>query len=87
MFRLHLFSLLYKLPVFANLTGFIPLVVCGVGAGWPWLHSGRTGLGQGEGLLLVAWTDSDLEGPERTRGHEESGVVWRWNVLRGKGKH
>lgn len=40
-------------------------------------------MGKSGGVPLVAWVGDALESKVLAHRHEEGGVVWRWDVLRG----
>lgn len=52
-------------------------------AGWERVSDRRTRVGESERLFLVAWVGDALENQVISTGYEESGVVWRRDVLRG----
>lgn len=51
--------------------------------GWERLSVRETGVGESEGVLLVAWVGGALENQVISPGYAESGVVRRRDVLRG----
>lgn len=53
-------------------------------AGRKGVHYRGTGLGESAGLFLVAWDGRALEDQVLTSWHTKGGVVWRWDVFRGK---
>lgn len=58
----------------------------GPSAGWEGVPAGRAGVGQSEGLLLVARAGGSLENQVVSRVHAKGGVVRRRDVLRGERK-
>lgn len=52
-------------------------------AGWEGLSDGGAGVGESAGIPVVARLGDALENKVHASGHEEGGVVWRRDVLRG----
>ncbi len=52
-------------------------------AGWKRVSGGRAGVGESEGVFLVAWDGDALENQVLPPGDAEGGVVRRRDVLRG----
>lgn len=55
-----------------------------IAAGWKRLHHRSAGLGQIARIFLVARDGCALEDQVLSSWHAEGGVVWRWDVFRGK---
>lgn len=52
-------------------------------AGWERVSDRRAGVGESEGIFLVAWDGDGLENKDRSPGYAQGGVVRRRHVLRG----